>query len=78
MSEPQEFDYRLTKDGKILITHAGRQVMTLTGPDARRLSAKLIDADAAAVQLALAKVTGNFKRGNERLASERARGKRGG
>jgi len=41
-------------------------VLTLKGPDARRFLARIADRDAAGVQLALAKITGNFKHGNER------------
>lgn len=62
----EPFAYRTTKDGQVFITWQGRQVLTLKGPDARRFLARIAGRDAAGVQLALAKITGNFKHGNER------------
>jgi hypothetical protein len=64
------FDYRVTKSGQVLISRGGRQVVTVAGARAARLIATLESAkangDEDAAQLALAKVTGNYKRGNER------------
>lgn len=60
------FDYRTTKDGTVFITWRGKTVTTLRGKAAERLLAKIEGADDRAVQLALAKVTGHFKHGNER------------
>ena len=64
------FDYRVIKSGQVLISRGGRQVVTVAGARAARLIAALESAAAAgdeeAAQLALAKVTGNYKRGNER------------
>jgi hypothetical protein len=64
------FDYRVTKSGQVLISRGGRQVVTVAGARAARLIATLDSAsstgDEEAVQLALAKATGNYKRGNER------------
>jgi hypothetical protein len=67
--EEQPFTYTVRKDGTVAVTHEGRQVILVGGKDAAKLLAKLEGADAQAVQLALAKVTGNFKRGNEKLAA---------
>lgn len=44
-------------------------VTTLRGKDADRFLAKVVDADDQTAQMAMAKVTGNFKRGNERKAA---------
>ena len=64
------FDYRVTQSGLVLIGRGGRQVVTVAGARAARLIATLDSAEANgdedAAQLALAKVTGNYKRGNER------------
>jgi hypothetical protein len=60
------FDYRTTKDGKVLISYEGRVVTTLKGGAARNFIERVVGADEDKVQLALAKATGNFKRGNER------------
>lgn len=69
----EPFAYTVRKDGTVAVSHQGRQVVIVGGKDAARLMAKLEGADAEAVQLALAKVTGNFKRGNERQASSHQR-----
>lgn len=44
----------------------GRRVMTVTGRNAERLLARLDGIDPDGEQMVLAKLTGNFKRGNER------------
>ena len=61
------FSAVITRDERVLVSHDGRQVVALTGDDARRVIRKLEAADTeAAEQMVLAKATGNFKRGNER------------
>jgi len=59
-----QFAYRLLKDGTVMISHRDRHVVTLAGGRAERFRAAL---DAGhEEQLLMARVTGNFKRGNER------------
>jgi hypothetical protein len=60
------FGYRTTKDGKVFISYAGRDVATLRGGQAARFLDRVRDAGGDEAQLAMAKATGNFKRGNER------------
>ena len=60
------FDYTSTKDGKVLITWYGRHVTTLKGQKARKFLAQVDGLDEREAQLVMAKVTGNFKHGNER------------
>ncbi len=64
----EPFSYRLQKDGSVRIAHQGRVVTTLTGPAAARFLARVDAADPLTAQLAMAKATGQFKRGNERRA----------
>ena len=67
MSPPDEaFSFRTTKDGKLLVSWQGRVVTTLKGTAAAKLLARLTTASPHDIQQALARVTGNFKRGNER------------
>lgn len=67
MLDSDPFDYRVTKDGRVFVSRGGRQVSIVAGAAAGRLVAELDRAaDAAAVQLLLAKVTGNYRHGNER------------
>jgi hypothetical protein len=60
------FSYKTTKDRRLFVGWRGKTVRVLNGPKAQRLARELEAADPEGVQLALAKATGNFKRGNER------------
>jgi hypothetical protein len=60
------FDYQITKCGVIRIFWEGRCVMTLGGQRGQELARDLAEADEDKVQSLLQRVTGNFKRGNER------------
>ena len=73
MSEGLGFTYRATKDGKVLIARDGRQIVILAGAEAARFLAKTASLDDAGVQQELARVTGNYRRGNERLAKQHPR-----
>ncbi|HET9139662.1 hypothetical protein [Actinophytocola sp.] len=68
--EDDPFDWRVTKDGQVLVSRGGRVVTTVRGAAAARLLGRLETADADGVQQALARVTGNYKRGNERNAPQ--------
>jgi hypothetical protein len=61
------FSYRFTKDKKVFISYEGKQVTTLSGKKAEDFISKIKKAAGKDAQLIMAKVTGNFKRGNERL-----------
>ena len=60
------FTWAATKDGLVRISWQGRVVTTLAGERASRFLEQVEHADEEAEQLLLARVTGNFKRGNER------------
>jgi hypothetical protein len=60
------FSYELTKDGKARVFHKGRLAATLVGKTYAKLLKVVELDDDYEVQLYLAKVTGNFKHGNER------------
>jgi len=63
--EDDPFDWRITKDGRVIVHRGGQQVAIVAGARADRLRAQLAGtADEA--QQALARVTGNYRRGNER------------
>jgi hypothetical protein len=61
-----EFSYRATKHGDVLVSWRGRVVTRLVGHPAQTLLERLQDAAPERVQHELARVTGNFKHGNER------------
>jgi hypothetical protein len=62
------FSYRVTKDGDVTIFRSGRVVTVLRGVAAQRFVAKADGAPPDAQQQLMARVTGNYKRGNERTA----------
>jgi hypothetical protein len=61
----EPFDVQVTRD-KVLVKFRNRLVATLVGADADEIRAAHARGDTAAVQLLVARKTGNFKRGNER------------
>lgn len=61
------FSHQITKDGRVRISHRGRVVTTLAGKEARQFIIRLETADACQAQHLMARATGNYKRGNERL-----------
>ncbi|MBM7587890.1 low affinity Fe/Cu permease [Bacillus pakistanensis] len=66
------FSYRVTKNHVVFIEFHGKQIKTLKGKEAEKLINKLSQAENdKQVQLILAKVTGNFKRGNERTVNRK-------
>jgi len=60
------FTYRVTKDNKVFISYEGKQVTTLSGPNAKKFIAKIQGTAGKEAQLIMARATGNFKRGNEK------------
>jgi hypothetical protein len=69
--EDDPFDYRITKDGRVLISRGGRQVSVVAGAAADKLIGKL-GGSADEDQQLLARVTGNYRRGNERRGNEQS------
>ena len=65
------FSYRRTKDGTVRISQQGRVVKILRGRDAERFLHRIESADEEAAQLLMARVTGQFKFGNERMGKLR-------
>lgn len=63
--DDEVFAYRAGKD-KVFISWRGKPVMTLKGRAAERFLARIDGLEGKAAQLVMAKVTGNFKHGNER------------
>lgn len=63
--EDDPFDYQITKSGVLLIRRGGRTVMELGGKKAAALIPKL-GRSHESDQQQLARVTGNYRHGNER------------
>lgn len=64
--EDDPFDWRVTKDERVIIGRSGRTVTVAAGAKGRTLAAALAVADDQKAQHLLARATGNYKRGNER------------
>ncbi len=63
MTEPSGFSYSKHKNGVVVITHHGRRAAVLRGASATKFLARV---DTENEQELMARVTGNYKRGNER------------
>lgn len=71
--EEDQFDYQVTKDNKVLIYFHNKHIKTLSGKHAHKFIAQIDGLSGADEQLVLARVTGNFKRGNEREGKNKRR-----
>ncbi|MFC0189371.1 hypothetical protein ACFFJY_13790 [Fictibacillus aquaticus] len=61
------FSYSASKNGTVFLEWYGKQVKILKGKEAQKFIERIQSAaDEKERQLIMAKVTGNFKRGNER------------
>jgi len=67
------FEARPRKSGDVEVLHHGRQASVLRGAAAADLLARLATLDAAGGQHLMARITGNYRRGNERTARDHAR-----
>jgi hypothetical protein len=66
----EQVSYRITKSGKVFVYWYGKREIVVTGARAAKLTSELPTMNPEEKQLALAKATGNFKRGNERQSGQ--------
>ena len=64
--DEEVFSYRISKEGKAFISWHGKQIMALKDKQAKNFMAKIANLEHKEAQLVMAKITGNFKHGNER------------
>ena len=64
--EEEIFSYKKFKDGKVFIYWNDKQVMTLKDKRALKFLSQISETNQREAQLVMAKITGNFKRSNER------------
>jgi len=64
--DEETFSYQVIKENRVFIFWKGKQVKVLKGKSAQLMLDKIAGLDAKGEQLLLAKLTGNFRRGNER------------
>jgi hypothetical protein len=67
------FNYRATKRGEVFVRHRGRLATTLRGAAAADFLMEVEGAGAGEQQQIMARVTGNYRRGNERFAKNHPR-----
>lgn len=60
------FDYATRKNGTVVVSYYGRPITTLRGESAAQFAGRVVGLEEREAQLLMARVTGNFKRGNER------------
>jgi len=70
---PSGFDFQRRKDNSVLITHNGKTASTLRVELASEFLEDMADTDDAEAQEIMARLTGNYRRGNERLAKKHPR-----
>ena len=70
--EDNPFDWQLTKAGKLIIFRGGRQVMIVSEKKTKAIIAKL-GINPESDQHILARVTGQYRYGNERTAKSEFR-----
>jgi hypothetical protein len=64
----EPFAYRATRDGVVFISWHGKTVTTLKGKPAATFLGTIANLDTGDAQLLMAKATGHFKHGTERLS----------
>jgi spore coat protein CotF len=69
--EEEIFSYQKSKDDKVFIYWYNQQVMILKNKMAQKFIRQIEGLDDSEKQLVMAKITGNFKRGNERQKGNR-------
>ena len=67
------FTWRAAKSGLVVVSREGRPVATLRGREASAFLEAATRSTPAAIQQRLARLTGNYPRGNERAARRHPR-----
>jgi hypothetical protein len=67
------FVYRKVKSGDVFIHHRGLLAVTLRGKKAASFITKITASDFAEQQQIMARITGNYKRGNEKSSRQHAK-----
>ena len=73
VGSPEGFTFTVRKNGDVVIRHHGQIAATLRGARAAGFIADILNADD---QELMARATGNYKRGNERVAANHVRNRR--
>jgi hypothetical protein len=75
-SDDLGFTFRQLRSGEVEVLHRGRRASVLRGQVATDFIAEVESLDSSHAQQVMARITGNYKHGNERLASQHQRNRR--
>jgi hypothetical protein len=64
--DEEPFSYKVSKDNKVFIYWCGKQITIMKEKESDKFLSRVNNADSKEAQLIMAKVTGNFKHGNEK------------
>ena len=64
--ESEPFSYQITKDKKVRLFYKNKEVKIISNITAMNFIGKIKDLSIHEQQLVMAKITGNFKHGNEK------------
>lgn len=64
--DEEVFSYRVSKDNKVFISWHDKQIMILKDKESQKFLSKIEKTEGKQAQLIMAKITGNFKHGNEK------------
>ena len=67
------FDFEVRQNGEVAIFHRHRLAAILRGQAAQQFVTQANEISDAALQQVMARLTGNYKRGNERAAADHPR-----
>ncbi|PGS55942.1 hypothetical protein [Bacillus sp. AFS041924] len=69
----EPFTYQTTKKGTVVIYYKGKQIKIIKDSEAERFIERIneVEDNILEEQLLLAKITGNFKRGNEKIGKNK-------
>lgn len=65
----EPFSFQIMKNQSVVISYNHKVIKTISGKEATKFINKM-ENEEGNIQLLLAKLTGNFKRGNERLSKK--------
>ncbi len=71
------FTFRIVRKNEVQLLHNGRLAITLRGERAQEFLSEIEECSDSDAQQLMARLTGNYKRGNERTAKNHPRNREG-
>ncbi len=67
LKDQQPFSWKILKNGRAIIYWKNKNIKTISGKQFEKIECLIENDDVFEIQLYLAKITGNFKHGNEKV-----------